>query len=256
MSKKKKSTKKMETPIFSPRPTKRTQIMFIWMFCIVVAIISGIFITGYLKQSNKTSQIILSGLSGNNRVALTVNIGSSASTQQIVALSNAITENKIPCTFFISKTIAEDLSPIWRAQIMNGNEIDYYYDGSDFNSISDSAITNSFSQWEASVSKNIGSNLSAKYIRADDSYDYKNIYVQTALYSKNANLIGWTVEFKDMSNVPEESIKEIINNEIIDGAIIKMDISDFNTSKLIKMLSEEATKKKLKFVNLNLMFEP
>ena len=59
-----------------------------------------------------------------------------------------------------------------------------------------------------------------------------------------------------MSNVPEESIKEIINNEIIDGAIIKMDISDFNTSKLIKILSEEATKKKLKFVNLNLMFEP
>jgi hypothetical protein len=232
-----------------------TQKVFLWCLGIFAVALAVVIILGSLNAKKTSSTIILSGLSGNNRAALTVNIGKDVSPQQIVALSNAISGKKIACTFFVSQDMAEELSPVWRAQIMNGNEIAYYYDGSDFDSLDSFSITSSFKSWETFLQKNIDSSLKANYIRAGNTYDYKNLYIMTALAESSANLIGWSIELKDMSKSEEQNIKKILKNEIIDGAIIKMDISSYNIEKLIIFLSEEAMTKKLDFVVLGKMFE-
>lgn len=237
-------------------PTQLTQKIFFWclgsfMLITIIALLVGAFTT-----TPRTDKIVLSGLSGKNQIALTFNVGKEVSTEQIISLTNSLLAAKIPCTFFVPQGGAEELSPVWRAQLMNGNEMDYFYDGANFDALTSTAITNSFSAWETYVQKNIDPSLTATYIRAGASYNYKNLYVQMALADQKANLIGWSLELKDMAKIPLTALEKVLKEEVIDGAIIKLDISDYNTATLIKLLGAEAKTKKLTFVVLNKMFEP
>jgi len=237
-------------------PTKLTKKIFFWCFGSFALLTIIIILVGTYVTTPRTDKIVLSGLSGKNQIALTFNAGKEVSTEQIIALTNMLQSAKIPfCTFFVPLGGAEELSPVWKAQIMNGNEIAYFYDGTNFDVINNTAITNSFTAWETYVQKNIDPSLTVTYIRAGDSYDYKDFYVQIALAQQKANLIGWSVELKDMAKIPLTDIQKILKAEVLDGAIIKMDISDYNTTTLINLLAAAAKTKKLTFVVLNKMFE-
>lgn len=235
-------------------PTKLTQKLFFWCLGSFTLITITIMIVGALVTAPRTDKIVLSGLSGKNQIALTFNVGKEVSTEQIIALTNSLAAAKIPCTFFVPQGGAEELFPVWQAQTMNGNEIAYFYDGTNFDAINTATLTSSFTTWETYVQKNIDPNLTATYIRAGNSYDYKNLYVQLALAQHAANLIGWSVELKDMAEIPLTDINKVLKAEIIDGALIKMDISDYNTATLINLLAAEAKTKKLTFVVLTKMF--
>lgn len=237
-------------------PTKLTQKIFFWCLGSFALITIIIMLVGVFSTTPRTDKIVLSGLSGKNQIALTFNVGKEVSTEQIISLTNSLLAVKIPCTFFVPQGGAEELSPVWQAQLMNGNEMDYFYDGTNFDALATSTITNSFGAWETYVQKNIDPSLTATYIRAGASYDYKNLYVQMALATQAANLIGWSVEFKDTAKIPLTDLKKVLKDKVIDGAIIKMDISDYNTATLINLLVAEAKTKKLTFVVLDKMFKP
>jgi len=235
-------------------PTKLTQKIFFWCFGSFALLTIIIILVGTYVTTPRTDKIVLSGLSGKNQLALTFNVGKEVSTEQIISLTNILLAAKIPCTFFVPQGGAEELSPVWKAQLMNGNEIAYFYDGTNFDAISNANITNSFTTWETYVQKNIDPSLTATYIRAGNSYDYKDFYVQIALAQQKAYLIGWSVELKDMAKIPLADIEKVLKAEVMDGAIIKMDISDYNIATLINLLGAEAKTKNLTFVSLSKMF--
>jgi hypothetical protein len=236
-------------------PTKLTQKIFFWCLGSFLLTTIIILLIGAFSTTPRTDEIVLSGLSGKNQIALTFNVGKDVSTEQIISLTNSLLTAKIPCTFFVPQGGVEELFPVWQAQTINGNEIAYFYDGINFDAINPATLTSSFTTWETYVQKNIDPNLTATYIRAGNNYDYKNLYVQMALAQQKAYLIGWSIEFKDMAKIPLTDLKKVLKEEVMDGAIIKMDISDYNTATLIKLLGAEAKTKKLTFVVLNKMFE-